>query len=239
MSKYVVDGKPSTFHFDFKVDGELVVPSAASYALTANGGSQIGSPASHSLTITSGETSVNIAISSGENTASIPNEIRYIDVTFTYAGATYTGSSFWYLKPNAKIPVTAEEVRAVLGVTDIEVPDADVDIIEAMFLCQNDVPAKNLQAVLDAGAVEMPWVILAIRYQAAIQVSIALKNRVMQSEQADNSIYARFTDVDFDAIREELRQRYSTALLHTTAGSTPTIPLLSKMATGVDAITGN
>lgn len=237
MSKYVTAGSASVHHVDFLVGGELVVPTSASYTLTKNDGTalQTNSP----LTVTSTTTGVDITISSGNNTVSLPNEVRYLSVKFVYGGTTYTIDQYYLLRSNTRFPLSPDDVRAVLGLQSSELDDSNIDILRAYDLVQSDVEDVDLAAVLSGGTALLPTLIEAVKIKAAMVSTVGIEASMFQMEQADNTLYKRFASVDFNAIRGDLSGRYSQLLAlladeDTTAGAVT----ISQLAFGTDPVTG-
>lgn len=239
MSKYVTDGTASIYHVDFIVNGQLVVPTEASYQLCSNDGTTIGgSPTNRPITLPSLATGVDLEISESDNTATVENEIRYVDVSFTYNNIEYSVSDYYLIKDSIRLPISKQDVRSILGVTDVELTDPDIDLIEALYLAQQDIPETDIEAIFTSGSALVPAAIIAVKTKAAILASVCIENYMLQSEQADTSVYKRFMEIDFEAMRKALQERYNAAINVVAGVTDPTVPLLSTMAVGVDNVTG-
>lgn len=237
MAKYVESTKGSSHRIDFIVDGEFVVPSAATYTLRKNDGTVVGGLEDETITLTSTSTSTVISVSGANNTATLPYELRYLEVAFTYGGAVYRSDIVYNLRTSIRFPLSVTDVEAVLGTS---VPDGYIDILSAYDLVQLDAPEVNLGNILSGGTVLLPSLIEAVKYKAALDVAISIQNSMMQMEQADNTLYRRFEEIDFEGLRKQLSMRYSAALdkLLGVTSSNLTTPLYSTLAQGTDAVTG-
>lgn len=238
MARYVGSGQGCVLHFDFIVDGELVTPTSASYTLTKNDGTVIGS-SNTAITIPENSSSVNISVSGANNTKTLDNEIRYMDVSFVYKTQTFTLHDFYFLADSVKFPLSPADVRAVLGVTEEEAPDYSIDILGAYASVTEDV-GNDLSGILTGGTSLLPALIEAVKYKTAGGMVSGIQSSMMQSEQADNTLYKRFTSIDFAAIAADIAGRYSAALRKLNGVSTPASPILSILSgNATDYVTGS
>jgi len=237
MVKYVESTKASSHRINFIVDGEFVVPSVATYTLRKNDGTVVSSLEDVTITLTDASTSAVISVAGSANTATLPYELRYLEVSFTYEGAVYRSDLVYNLRTSIRFPVSHSDVEAVLGTS---VPEGYIDILSAYDLVQLDAPEINLGNILSGGTVLLPSLIEAVKYKAALDVAVSIQNSMMQMEQADNTLYRRFEEIDFEGLRKQLSLRYSNALdkLLGVTSSNLTTPLYSTLAQGTDALTG-
>ena len=239
MTKYVATSSSYVHHVDFVVDGELVVPTAASYTLTKNDESVVNSLEDVTITLDEVQTGVNINIAGGANAKTLSYEVRYIDVSFTYEGNVYTVSDFYVIRDSIKLPLSKSAVRAVLGVTEGDIPDENIDLFSAYQEVQDDAGTSvSLDNVLQSGSALLPYMLDSIKLKAAIRLAVSIENSMVQMEQADNSLYQRFQRIDFLALRSTLVGMYDQSLRKLLGGDDPTTPVLSLLAFDVDAVTG-
>lgn len=236
--KYAADGQTYVYHVDFHVNGELVHPSAASYTVRDNAGAIVNSLEDETITLGATDTGANITLNGTTNTGTLPNELRYIEVSFVYAAATYSAVDFYMLRANMRFPLKPDEVKAAVGLGSQEYPDDQIDIFNAFFLVQSEVTDVNLTTVLETGSANLPHLINAVKYKAALLLVPALQSATMQMEQADNTLYKRFMEIDFDSIAAGLAGLYSQAVNSLRGLQEPAIPVLSLLAQGTDPLTG-
>lgn len=238
MTKYVAIGYPTTVILDFKVNGELVVPSSANATITNNAGTVLDNWDNETIELVPNATSCALQILAEDNEASLAYEVRYIDVSFLYDGVEYTVNDFYTLRESLHFPLKEEDVLAVIGMAPGEVPEGYVDIFNAFGLVQDDLPNVNLNAILTGGSALLPALINAVKYKAASLLLIGGQNSLMQMEQSDNTLYRRFMEIDFGAIGDQIMTQYRIALNKLQGSQTAIDPVLSQFITGTDAVTG-
>lgn len=234
--KYAVAGKSYVQHFDFEVDGQLVVPTAASYSVRNNAQEIVEGLEDETIDLTSSPTSINIMLAEEVQTVDAPNTLRYVDLQFTYGDIVYQVGDFYGVRESMILPIKPDQVRFVLGVSDAELPDEAIDLYQAYFLVQGEV-GLTLDDIITSGSEQLPYLVEAVICKAAMSFYTSMQTSIMQSEQADNSLYKRFAKVDFGALKAELAGRYAIALRQLT-GDVAVTPLLSTLAQGTDAVTG-
>lgn len=238
MSRYIVNNTALTYKISFEVDGEFVSPSSASITLTKNDGTVVGGINDTALTIPAEATSVNYTISGANNTSTLDYELRYITVKFVYNSNTYFLRDYYTIRDNLRIPVTASDVRILTGLSNSELSDDQIDIFAAYDNVQNDLTV-NLATLLDDGSLLIPEIQNAIKARAALDSMLMVETLIFQSEQADNTLYKRFNQIDFEALLNRLRAMYSRALAKLegieTGNNTSVTSFI--VSTGVDPVT--
>lgn len=235
--KYAKEGKDYIQHFDFEVNGELVVPLSASYSVRNNGGDIVGGLEDQTISLSDSQTSIDILIPSTVQTISQDYELRYVDLEFVYNGITYQFGDFYNVRESIYIPVKPQDVRQIFSASTSEIPDERIDIQKAYLDVQTDA-GTSIEAILTGGNSQLPSLIEAIKYRAAIDIAISIETAILQSEQSDNTIYSRFASIDYTQFRIDLQGRYATALRVIVGQDTPTTPSLFVTFTDTDAVTG-
>jgi len=239
--RYVAASKPYTQHIDFIVNGELVTPTSATLTITRNDGSIVGSYDAATLTIPPSATSVDVTISGTDNGMTLPYEVRYIAVDFIYNGHVYYTTDVYQLRTQTNFPLDPQTIRNLLGVTESEIPDSAFDIIGSYQQVQADVPGVNLDLILEGGTALFPVLVNAVALRAAMDQGTTIQNNMFQMEQADNTLYRRFENIDFDELRNSLSARYYLLLRQLLGEDTSTggvAPTLLSVVTGADPVTG-
>lgn len=239
MAKYVGSGTAYTYHVDFIVDGELVVPSSATIKITNNAGSVVGSYNNSALTLASGATGANVNISNVDNTPTLDNEIRYIEVKFTVNSIVYTHKDFYLLKDNVQFPLDPLDVLSVLGMTSGDVNPNTVDILSAYVSVKEDAGGlADVDIILQTGSSLLPTLIDTVKYKAAMMISIGAQNSLMQMEQSDNTLYRRFMEIDFKSMDKKISDLYQSSLYKLQGSPVAESPVISLVVFGTDPVTG-
>lgn len=237
MPKYVLNNTALNYAIDFEVDGEKVIPTSATITLTNNAGSVVGSINNSSVTIT-GPRSV-FTISAGNNTTSLDYDLRFIDVDFVYNSKSYHIHDYYTIKSNFRIPVTAEDVRLFVGLTAAEISDDQIDIFGATSQVQDDM-TSNITTLISSGSALIPTLQVAIKAKAAFNCLTFIETTIMQSEQADNTLYRRYDRINFQDMFTRLQGAYDTAinkLNGVTVGDADAVTIFLAV-TGTDPVTG-
>jgi len=240
MSKYVKDGSAYAYKVSFMVDGELVVPDVDSVYLTVtnNAGTIIDYYDELQLAVPALATSYVEEFSGADNTSTLTYEFRHLEFRFTYQDKTYFIRDSYILRESLNFPLNEQDVRDLLGVSSSEAPDNAIDIFRAYDGVKLDAgEAVNLDTIISGGSILIPSVIEAVKYKAALALMISIQTSMFQMEQADNTIYNRFQNIDFAGIIDQLTKKYSSLLNVVLEIDTPEAPLLSTLAVGTDPVT--
>ena len=242
MPKYITTNKDYSYKVDFIVDGEYISPSSANITLTKNDSTVVGGINQTALTIAANATSATYLISASNNVKTLDTEIRYITINFVYNAKPYTIKDFYQVVAALDIPVSTRDVKNIIGLSDKELPDEMIDI----YIAFNDVTADTESAgvdttsILTTGSSLLPTLQEAVKFKAAINSLLGIETLVLQSEQADNAIYKRFSTIDFNEILNRLNNKYNSTILKlsgipTGEGASSTLLLIS--STSPDRIT--
>ncbi len=239
MNTYVASGSSSTHQVDFTYNGELIVPTSATYSLLDGSEDIVAGLEDEEITLEETTTSVSISILSGANTPTVDNAIRYLVVKFTYNGNVYTKEVPYLLRTSVRLPITIDSVKACLGFTAQDIPDDLIDLTAGYDLVVEDLPDLDVRDLMTSGGTKAAKVIEAIKYRTALATAGTLEVSLMQSEQSDNTVYKRFAGVDFSALRKNLQVKYlaAVAVISEATSSTGTVPIYSIMAVGTDPVT--
>ena len=236
--KYVLTNSSSTLHIDFVVDGELVVPVSPTITLTDNTGAALSG--FDGATISLGDPTdsfANISIVNTANVKTLVFEFRTAKIDFTFNSTPYTIYLKYGLADRLDIPVTPDEVRTVIGLSDDEWSDDQMDIQLAYISVDADL-ANSASDIIDAGSTLLRSLIEAIKLRTVIDILPAIELMALQATAADNTSANRFSNIDFEALRANINARYAKALLVVDA-SDGEIPTMAVLGLGTDALTGN
>lgn len=233
--KYAQINSPFNYTVQFQLNGEPVSPSSATITIVDNTGSDT-SVDGVSLTIPTAATSVIFTIPADVNETTVPNALRYVQIAFVYLGQTHYISDVYLLRASLLMPITKDDVRRLTTMTSSELPDENIDLFAAYNELNSDLGGV-LPTLIADGSEFVPQIQLALAAKAAVNSCLLLELMLMQSEQSDNTIYKRFSKIDFEAMLARLRGLYDTNLI-LISEVTVAVPTIFIAAVGTDPITG-
>lgn len=233
--RYGQIGSAFQYKTDFVVDGELVSPTSAKITVQKNDGTAT-SVTDVAFSMELNDTSASYLIPGSVNNTTLPQELRFITVKFTYESTEYTINDVYFLKSSLLIPTTKADVRALVAMSTTELPDENIDLIYAYSQLDSDLDG-TLDGLISNGSILLPRIQKALTAKAAFNSCQMIEMMYFQSEQADNTTYKRFSKVDFDALLNRLTGIYNNAL-QDLSDTESTLPSLFIVAVGTDAITG-
>lgn len=235
----ILTGTNATLSVAFMFQGDYEIPDANSvtYTLRDNLGNAVPGYVDLPLTPAAGATSVSIVIPGSENTNAKTFELRTVVVSYTVNGAG-RAIPFTYRVINfVQMTATPDDVRRLLSVAANELPDSDIDLIEAYFLVANEVTPSVLTTALSAGDITTIAANKALAARAALEVIPTLQLRILQVEQSATDVAKRYSGVDFQAVRDYVASVYAQNKATFTGITTVTYEM-AVMVTPLDAVTG-
>lgn len=236
MTKYAQADAILNYNIEFNVNGQLVHPDSATITVLKNDGTVADSIEAVALTVVDANTNTVYAISAAANAKTLPYEIRYVKVNFTWNGQDYETFDNYVVQENLLIPVSKQDIRNFLSFSASELPDDQIDIMAAYAQLGDDTKI-TLSDIFTNGSALAPYVIEGIKAKTALNSCIMLELMIAQTEQADNDIFKRYTTVDFQALLDRLTNMYSEAIGLVTE-TEPTDILFFSAFTDTDPITG-
>lgn len=216
---YRVTGREVAITAKFVVDGDYITPDASSVKYTLYRADGSADPVYTNITaaVTSPATSVLIKTVANSNTlaSGAKMERRNLVVTFTYATQSYTLEYPYLLVPVISLAVGAREVRTVLGVNDLELPDTDIDLRQAYWDVARDIDEDtgedDLDEMLEGATSDTVVANRAIVLKCALGLIPTMPLRVMTSEEGEGKSFTRGR-VDWTALGDRLSAEYSRSL---------------------------
>lgn len=227
-------GENVTLNFDFKVDGEFVVPTSASYTLRNHLGVTVGSTVN--LTGLTTTASIQIAAINNQLGVGALYENRYVLVTFVHNGRSHTLVQPYKITAFAPIAATKDDVRRLTGLAVNELPDDDIDLLSAYFQLF-DAYGTGFSTQLVATTYKGRVANEAIALQAALDVAVSFPLRVPQSVKSEDAQFIRTSKIDWAAMEVELRRKLQQALTAVISVEETLVDVFS-VSTQTDAITG-
>lgn len=153
-----------------------------------------------------------ITINGSYNTCTLPlMEIRTL--TYSYTTATGLVSDRIGYRVDRPIPlgVSPEGVRSKLGLSEHEIKDAEVQLLEAYAEFLNMVGSTAITTAAAAGDRTTLLAIGAVEALAALSLLPSLQLRAAQRETSGTNEFSRFNSIDWDMLRDELLMQVSLA----------------------------
>lgn len=228
-----------TLTIPFIVDGEYVVPDEDSvvYSVRDTTGALIAGLTSVAVTWVANATEAFITIPAVNNAQTVEHEIRSIIVSFTVGGKPHSFRENYRLHPWINTTVTPESVRALLGLTSIELPDRDINIPAAYYILGRTMGGTTFADALVSGTYKAELANSAIVVQAALSFVISIPMRAIRSEKAGETAYERYPRRNWDNLTTQLTNELE-KLLDGISGTVKAIPSGFVVGTRTDPITG-
>lgn len=239
--KYVKKDTSHSFYIEFIVENQLVVPDTDSVTvtLTKPDGTILSGYNELAVTPGVGDSYVVLEITASANAKTNDYELRHLEIYFEKDSKPHTMLVNYNLVDRVNIPVTPDEVRAVLGISVDEWPDENIDIIKAYSDIQEEeqLNGVDVDATFEGGTSIVRNLVEAVKLKAALNILPALQIIAVQSQQADNVMFRRFETIDFETLRATLFGEYSRQL-SLVAGDDNTSLVYTTIGQGTDAVTG-
>lgn len=203
-----------SFRIDFIGPTGLLVADAGTVAYTIF--DQAGVPLIGPLPIApSGDTGVTVVVDAALNT--IPSGKRFsrrtIMVTWRANGQHCQLMRPYRVLPFALYSATEVNVRALLGLGEDELPDADVDLFSAFLSVESDVGSDALATALTSGTTDETNANSAIVAECALALLPSLRTRTLMAITDGDQKIERFrTPPDWAKLETDLRGVRSAAI---------------------------
>lgn len=198
---YRTAAQDTTVTFDLEAEGDLVVPDggSVSYKVRKNNGTTLATGTLTGIT----DTRVSVPVLAANNAQTLTLELRDVSISWVTAGKAYAASYVYRLVPWLMIPVAASDVRNYFGLTEQELRDDEVDLIQAYYVAETAI-GDSMATILAAGDADAIAASSLILYIACLSIIDSLELRALSKEQGDNVVMQRFSKVDFAGIRDRL-----------------------------------
>ena len=205
--KTVVNQRPYTFAVNLEPPADA---DSVTWTLRNGQGNPMIGATDVPMQCADGATSVVIPTTALLNTMAVASvvESRWLDVTWTVAGATYTTTLAYVLAPWMPLRVQPEDVISVLGVNGAELTPDEVDILGAALFVQADVGTSIFNTALTANDITTMRVNQCIALKAATELAPSLPMRVAAAMKSDTSSFQRMK-MEVTKYIDYLWQQYS------------------------------
>lgn len=227
-------GEAASLTVDFRVDGEYVVPTSATYTLRDHLGAAVVT--AEALTVAGTTLILEIPSSYNEIGSSSLFENRFVLVKFIHNGKPHTNVYPYHLTNFVPMTATTADVRRLTGLMENELPDQDIDLTSAYFFLF-DAHSTSFSSQLLATDFRARVANEAIALQAAIEVVGSFPFRVPVSARNEDSQFARVSTLNFREIEMELRRKLQQALTTVLSVEETTVGVFS-VSSPTDPYTG-
>lgn len=216
---------------EYEVEGEYVVPSAATYSLRDHSGVELTSGA-----LSAALTHETVEIDAAHSAITGLWENRYLTVTFVADGKTHRKTTSYHLSAFVPLTVGPEDVRSTLGLDQKELLDQEIQIEEVYFRLVETYGSAFSDATLLTGI--RNWAAnRCVVLKAALDVAQSLPMRTRISIRTEDTTEKRTEKIDFAAIVKDLEIELA-AVTNTAIAQSVVAPTLFTLSSPTDAITG-
>jgi hypothetical protein len=237
----IIGGTPSALTIPFLVGNQPVVPDVGSVTYTIRNQAGAAMPGLEDIAYVTTAATYQMVIlvpsSAHQIDPSRVFERRSVIVKFTIQGQELQLNRAYRVVPEPIHSVSAQQVRAFIGIEDHELPDADIDLFSAFLTVQKEVGADLLASTLASGTAEEIAANTLISMRAVLDVLPSAKQRMAQSEKNGVKEFSRVDLKELDKLKAEAESRYQEAL-DLVVVKTEVTPTYFLITTNTDAITG-
>lgn len=235
---YVFPGKPLNVLIKFTVGGDPASPTLAAFRVVdADGEVYALTP----ITIPSGATEVWVSIPDTAHSLA-PGEKYHqnrIEVTYTVNGLIFEEHMVYFVVPDLFLDFSARNARLVLGMSEEEFRESDVDFYRAYIdLASGDVSEAFLDA-LDNSDTSLRIAARQLIFWHTLWLMLpGLRMNTLKTVESETSKMTRMaTSTNFDQLAALIRERYN-LYLNLINTNVATAPVLLVLDAPTDAITG-
>jgi hypothetical protein len=164
-------------------------------------------------------------------------EKRTLVVRYTVSLKPRTIRQSFRIIPYLNHSVSADSIRAYIGINPHELPDQDIDIFNAYLKIEATATKTVLDAKLATGTTEELSANNAILYQSVLDVIPSLRLRIAQKETNGSVGFDRLAKLDLDKLEADTRNALAD-VLSTATGRQVESPVLGVFTLPVDPVTG-
>lgn len=246
--KWRTSGEIVSLPIDFKVNDQFVIPDEGSIRVTLRDGQGAILPGCDHLEVSEASAPLSLSdttppilkVPASINTlvAEAAMGTRFVTVDYTVGGSPATLATNYRIVPFCPITATPAQVRARWGVEYHELPDDDIDLIEAFYTVRRTQP--RVQEALLSGTLASVAANNVVELTAALLVAPSMAARVLKSEKQANAGFERqavnYAEVK-QALEGELNIQIATMMAELGAASTVTLAPMFMKITPTDPIT--
>lgn len=233
MPRFVRAGAPASF------DVELDPPADAAsvrWSLLDSTGAIVAGLANQALTNPEEAYAVTIEVEPAGHSKTLTTENRFLSVAWVAGGAARQKLLPYIVIDWMPITVEPTEVRNLWGLNDAELADADIDLVGAAVLLQDELGPAFLPQLSAGGAAAVRAQRL-VALKAALELSPSIMLRAAQAMSSNNVGFRRFSRLRLDAVLAGIRTEYD-KLAAAFLGDTPPPVIFTLTNPTPDPVTG-
>jgi hypothetical protein len=214
---------------------------AFSYTITDDDGNVVAGLENVVVSIGIGAISARIDVPAAYNTVSKPLfETRTITWTYPTNSGTVNGSQSYVIYKQIPFPATPEGVRQLLGVTEKEVPDENIDLMSGYLRFREpfDDPDAALLPYTTSGDASSYKITRAIEAAAALQILPTLQLALAKRFDSGTNAYERWNRIDWEGLAGRLMSLVQEAVVLVDPLLELDFPILFVLSTRTDPLTG-
>jgi hypothetical protein len=239
--KWFQAGEDLTFDIDILVNGIPSQPDAGtvSYTVRDQAGQPIPGLNQQPVAVPGTTASISVPASANQLASGSESESRIVTLSFIAAGQSRQLRTSYSLHAFLPIEASCDAVRSLVGVSVDELPDDDIDLVVSYFDLVAE-EGETFRSAFTATNQSRGAANRALALRAALDAVPSLQLRIFQSRQSENSSFSRFTAVDFERLKNDLRDKLAAALKSITAPSvSASIPTLFVVSSPTDSLTNS
>lgn len=233
----ILVGSAAAVAFELQGPTGPLVPDidSASYRVFDQSGSLLSGPIT--LITTDVTSRIVIPTAGAGNTITAPRQFekRTVQLDWASDGRAYTLRQFYRIIPFVNMTASVSDVRALLGLSEDELADDEIDLFSAYLWVDTSTP---LASALASGTRLELSANRAIVCQAALRSVITLELRAAHAVEDGTQKFERFSKIDFNEIRRNIQAELSSAMTLLSGGAVP-LPTLVALVLPVDPVTGS
>lgn len=236
---YVFPGKTLNVKIEFTLGEDPASPDVAAYVVRDQSGEVL--PATP-VTVADGDTDAWLSVPASIHTLSNGEKYRQhrIDVSYTVANMALDQSYSYYVVPDLFLAHTANELRTVLGVSPLEIPNNQVEFYRAYIDLSAGKYGDAFIAALNGSNIDLKFAAQQLIFWHTAQLLLpSVRMQSLKSIESETSKLTRMaTSTNVGALEELVAERYLyyLSLIQVSGNSNP--PTFFIVDSPVDAITG-
>ena len=238
-----ITDKDAVIAIEFMRDGEFAIPDVGSVTLTLRGNDGAVLPGFDELpVIDNGTSTQTVTIPQAQNQIAVGAklETRYGAISYSVDAVPHNYGFVYRLTPFLPLQQTVGGVRAFIGADSAELPDSDIDLMEAYFALEALLGVKFTEALTATSRASL----IANRMlglKAAITTLPSMQTRLRKSQTSHNEQIQKFV-INFEQLKADLEKDLldaTTELTDLIDGPTTTaVTPIFQLSQPIDVITG-
>lgn len=236
---YVFPGRTLNVHVQFQIGDDPASPTLAAYIVRDMDGVIVQSTP---ITVAPDKTDAWITIPANVHALDAGEKYRQhrIDVSFTAENMVFDKQYAYYVVPDLFISHTADEVRKILGASQTEVPDSDIDFYRSYIDLSSGKYGDDFLAALSSDNLDLVFAAKQlIFWHSMLGLVPVLRMRQYKSVESETSKITRIaTSQSLEPVEKLINDRYDQYLSMIFTSTTPIAPAFFIVTTPVDPVTG-